>query len=193
MMQPLTQARVCYLEQFGEDEILDLVASGMFLDEIVARIDPRNTAGLTRPLVSKWLSGKLKRNVSLSDGTAPETPEQAKKRGEKYAAAKKLWADSIVETQAKKLFDESNDKMANLRKAQSEFALKLAGIHNHKYIPPPSSVIGVQVNVAAGEKHLNALRRRIVKDRNTPALPAGLRPATESADVQDAEIIQEGE
>lgn len=192
-MQPLTQARVCYLEQFGEDAVLDLVASGLFLDEIIERIDPRNTVGLTRPLLSKWLSGSLKRNVALSDGTPAETKERAQERAKKYAAAKKLWSDSIVEKQAKNLFDEKDGKMANLRKAQSEFALKLAGIHNHAYIPPPSSVVGVQVNVSSGERHLNALRRRLVRDRETPALPATLRPATDSADIQDADIIQEGE
>lgn len=165
MAQEITQTRVQFLETVGEDKVLEMVAEGQYLDDIARFLDPDARVGISKSVLSRWLSGKLKRNVAPA-----ETEEEAKARGAKYTEAKKHWAEAIVEGQAKKLFDEENPMMANLRKAQSDFALRIAAIWDKRFQPPSSGAnVAVQVNVNNGEHHLNALRRRqVVVVKPTP-------------------------
>ena len=159
-MQPITQARVSKLEVFGLDTILDMVREGAFLSEIAERLSAVVNDDISKSLLSRWLSGNLRRNVPLGDQPA-ETKQQATARGLAYASARKDWADSYVEREAQKLRDEEDDKRANLRRAQAEFALKLAGIFDRKYQQATSST-KVEVNVGIGDAHLTALMRRRV-------------------------------
>jgi hypothetical protein len=138
--------------------------------------------GISKSVLSRWLSGKLKRNVAPA-----ETEEEAKARGLKYQEAKKHWAESIVEGQAKKLFDETNPMMANLRKAQSDFALRIAAIWDKRFQPPSSGAnVAVQVNVNNGEHHLNALRRRQI---TAPHVVARISTAQELLDDPKREVL----
>jgi hypothetical protein len=175
-MRPVQQQRVCYLETAGEDYVLDMVRDGMYLSQIGEKLDPENRIGISKSVLSLWLSGKYKRNISwtfdLTDdegnviGTEvrpAETPAQVAERGRKYAEAKVQWADSIVENAGRKLMDENDGKLALLRKAQGEFAFRIAGIFDKRYADQKANnIIAVQVNLT-GEDHLNALRRRQVK------------------------------
>lgn len=147
--QPITQEKARFLKQH-EDEIMDMVSAGHFLDDIAETIDPTREHRIERTILSRFLSGK----VRVKSGEHEETEEEARARGRRYQLVRMEWGDSIVEQQAKKLFDEVNDKMANLRKNQAEFAVRLAGIHNEKYREQKAQ--GPQINI--GELHLQALQ-----------------------------------
>jgi hypothetical protein len=147
--QPITQEKARFLKQH-EDEIMDMVSAGSFLDDIAETIDPTREHRIERTILSRFLTGKLR----VKGGEGAETEEEARARGRRYQLVRMEWGESIVEQQAKKLFDEINDKMANLRKNQAEFAMKLAGIHNEKYREQKAQ--GPQINI--GELHLQALR-----------------------------------
>lgn len=175
MSQKITQQRVCYLETYGEENILELISTGLFLSDLVERIDPDGKVGISTSILSRWLSGKLKRNIrcsfdlpgieGITEEREPETAEQAAERGKRYKEARTNWSEAIVEKQAKRLFEEDGDKMANLRKAQAEFALKIAAVHDKRYAEQKGANVAVQVNVGSGEYHLNALRKRVVQSR----------------------------
>lgn len=180
MGQPITQERVCFLETAGEDLILEMVAEGNYLSDIAEKLDPGNTVGIEKTIISKWLSGKLKRNVplKLADGTVlpPETEEQAKARAHRHKEARELWAESVVEGASKKLMDENDGRLAILRKSQAEFALRIAAIFDKRFAEQKNQTnVAVQVNVESGEYHLDALRRRKMTAtlaHPTPATPS---------------------
>lgn len=193
MARPVMQQRICFLEQVGHDYICELIGEGMYLSDVIERIDPGEKVGITKSFLSQYMQGKLKRNipwkfekVGLDAGEElrpAETNEQAIERGKAYAIARESWSESIVEMAGKRMMEEDNDKMANLRKAQTEYAFRIAGIFDKRYAEQNKNQVNVQVNVLTGEEHLNALRRRQVKAEiapiHTQALEAGSTESTE--------------
>lgn len=188
MAQPVTQQRICYLEQLGEDYLIEMIAEGLYLSDVVERIDPGEKVGITKSFLSQWFQGKQKRNITwtfektgLEVGTEtrpPETAEQAAERGRKYALARESWAENVVEKAGRKLMEEDNDKLANLRKAQTEFAFRIASIFDKRYAAQAANQVNVQVNVQTGEEHLNALRRRSVRAKLAPVEVAVIAPTS---------------
>lgn len=169
----IMQQRVCFLETVGQEYLMELVSEGMYLAEIIPRIDPGNKIGVTQSFLSRWLSGKVKREIPFSfdlpgiegktENRLPETLEQASARGKLYEEARQGWAESVVEKAGRTLMEEKEEKMASLRKAQSEFALRIASVYDKKYATQGNTHLALQVNIQNGENHLNALRRREVK------------------------------
>jgi hypothetical protein len=157
--QPITQAKIRYLKYtVGEERLLDLVGQGKLLDEIAEEVDPAGLEGINSNIITRFLSG-----LTLDKtGPEPDTEVEAKQRRVRYKEARRLWAEALVEQAGGKLMREGNDRMANLRRAQADWALKVAGVHNEDYKPPSAQVnIGVQVGV--GQLHLDALRLRRVE------------------------------
>ena len=184
-----TQRKITDLESC-EEQILRAIADGKFSEEVIAEIDPLGRLDITPALLKLWLTGQIRRTVPASfevpgiegrtEDREPETEAQAQARAERYARAMTLFASSLVERAGKGLLTEKSSKRAGLRKAQADFALKLAGVHNPKYADKPQ--VAVQVNVDSGQAHLDALRRRQVK----ASLEVGSLPDRQSQGLLEA-------
>jgi hypothetical protein len=173
----IIQQRICFLEAVGEEYLMDLVAEGMYLDEIVRRIDPDGKIGITRNLLTRWLAGKVRREEPFSfdvpgiegktEDRPPETIDDARARGLRYDEARQAFSVVALENAGRKLMDESDEKMAALRKAQTDYALRIAAVYDKRYSTQSGTQVAVQVNMQSGEDHMNALRRREVRSLAT--------------------------
>lgn len=170
VVMKIIQQRICFLEAIGEEYLMELVAEGAYLDDIVRRIDPMGKVGVTKNLLTRWLSGKVRREVEwefdvpgiggATERRAPETIDESRERGLRYDEARQAWALATVENAGKRLMEETDEKQATLRKVQAEFALRLAGVWDKRFAQQSGTQVAVQVNMQSGEDHMNALRRR---------------------------------
>lgn len=216
MPRPVQQARVAFLETVGEDVILGWIADGLYLSDIVERLDPAGKIGLSKAHLSLWLNGKWKRNTPMPDPEnpgkmlPPETKEDAARRAAKHKSVRETWAEIQVDHSTRVLMNEESGALANLRRAQAEFALKIAGIFNARYKAEAKNQLNVAVQVNAGELHLDALRLKKLEggqllpvSQEVKALPSGEREidisdvlmdpeeSTETVSVNNASVEQE--
>ncbi len=186
----IIQQRICFLEAVGEEYLMELIAEGMYLDEVVRRVDPEGKIGISRNLLTRWLSGKTRREVEWSfdipgiegktEARPPETVDDSRARGLRYDEARQAWSIATLENAGRKLLEETDEKNAGLRKAQTDYALRIAAVYDKRYSTQSGTQVAVQVNLQSGEDHMNALRRREVTSLATKhweeAFPEPLKP-----------------